>query len=83
MRLKIGRPTGFVGRDDELALLAGLLNAAGTFGPVAVSAVAGLAGVGKTTLAVQAEHPAMKHGLPWWVSASRRLYLWPLPAAVL
>jgi hypothetical protein len=50
MRLKIGRPTGFAGRDDELALLAGLLNAAGTFGPVEVSAVAGLAGSGQNHL---------------------------------
>ena len=35
-------------------MLAGLLDPAGTSGPVVVSAVAGLAGVGKTSLAVQA-----------------------------
>src|SRR5450755_275880 len=46
--------SGFTGRDDELAVLAGLLDPAGSAGPVVVSAVAGLAGVGKTTLAVQA-----------------------------
>ena len=49
---------GFTGRDDELAVLAGLLDPAGTAGPVVVSAVAGLAGVGKTTLAVEAGHAA-------------------------
>ena len=54
--------TGFTGRDDELAVLAGLLDPAGTSGPVVVSAVAGLAGVGKTTLAVQAGHAARERG---------------------
>lgn len=44
---------GFTGRDDELALLAGLLDPAGTSGQV-VSVVAALAGVGKTTLAIEA-----------------------------
>ena len=39
--------TGFTGRDGELAVLAGLLDPAGTSGPVLVSAVAGLAGVGQ------------------------------------
>ncbi len=53
---------GFIGRDDELAVLAGLLDPAGSAGPVAVSAVAGLAGVGKTTLAVQAGHAAQRQG---------------------
>jgi tetratricopeptide (TPR) repeat protein len=52
----------FTGRGDELALLAGLLDPAGATGPVVVSAVAGLAGVGKTTLAVQAGHAAVKQG---------------------
>ena len=55
--------TGFTGRDGELAVLAGLLDPAGTSGPVLVSAVAGLAGVGKTTLAVQAGHAARQRGL--------------------
>ena len=53
---------GFTGRDDELAVLAGLLDPAGPGGPVVVSAVAGLAGVGKTTLAVQAGHAALQRG---------------------
>jgi tetratricopeptide (TPR) repeat protein len=52
----------FTGRDDELAVLAGLLDPAGSAGPVVVSAVAGLAGVGKTTLAVQAGHAARRRG---------------------
>jgi tetratricopeptide (TPR) repeat protein len=51
---------GFTGRDDELAVLAGLLDPAGSSGPVVVSAVAGLAGVGKTTLAVEAGHVARR-----------------------
>ena len=54
--------TAFAGRDDELALLADLLNPAGTEGPVVVSAVAGLAGIGKTSLAVQAGHAASNRG---------------------
>ena len=54
--------TGFTGRDGELAVLAGLLDPAGTSGPVLVSAVAGLAGVGKTTLAVQAGHAVRQRG---------------------
>ncbi len=53
---------GFTGRQDELAVLAGLLDPAGVGGPVVVSAVAGLAGVGKTTLAVQAGHAAVRRG---------------------
>jgi len=53
---------GFTGRDDELAVLAGLLDPDGSGGPVVVSAVAGLAGVGKSTLAVQAGHAAQRRG---------------------
>jgi tetratricopeptide (TPR) repeat protein/DNA-binding XRE family transcriptional regulator len=48
----------FTGRDDELATLARLLDPSGRAGAVVVSAVAGLAGVGKTTLAIQAGHAA-------------------------
>ncbi|HEY5357367.1 MAG TPA: hypothetical protein VIJ82_06695, partial [Streptosporangiaceae bacterium] len=44
----------FTGRDDDLAVLAALLDPAGQDGAVVVSAVAGLAGVGKTALAVAA-----------------------------
>ncbi len=43
-------------------MLAGLLDPAGAGGPVVVSAVAGLAGVGKTTLAVAAGHAALGRG---------------------
>ena len=53
---------GFTGRDGDMAVLAGLLDPAGAAGPVVVSAVAGLAGVGKTTLAVQAGHAARRRG---------------------
>ena len=53
---------GFTGREDELAVLAGLLDPAGGAGAVVVSAVAGLAGVGKTTLAVEAGHAARRAG---------------------
>jgi tetratricopeptide (TPR) repeat protein len=53
---------GFTGRDDELAVLAELLDPARAAGPVVVSAVAGLAGVGKTTLAVEAGHAALGRG---------------------
>jgi tetratricopeptide (TPR) repeat protein len=54
--------TGFTGRDGELAVLAGLLAPATTTAPVLVSAVAGLAGVGKTTLAIEAGHVAVQRG---------------------
>ena len=51
---------GFTGREAELAQLTGLLDPAGDAGPVVVSAVAGLAGVGKTALAIQAAHAARR-----------------------
>jgi tetratricopeptide (TPR) repeat protein len=54
--------TGFTGRDDELAVVARLLDPADSAGPVVVSAVAGLAGVGKTTLAVQAGYAGRERG---------------------
>jgi tetratricopeptide (TPR) repeat protein len=54
--------TGFTARADEMARLAGLLDPASTAEPGVVSAVAGLAGVGKTTLAVQAGHAARRRG---------------------
>ena len=53
---------GFTGRDGELAQVAGLLDSAAGAGAVVVSAVAGLAGVGKTALAVQAAHAARSSG---------------------
>ena len=49
---------GFTGRDAELAQVTGLLSPAAGAGAVVVSAVAGLAGVGKTALAIQAAHAA-------------------------
>jgi tetratricopeptide (TPR) repeat protein len=52
----------FTGRHGELAELAELLDPSRTSSAVVVSAVAGLPGVGKTTLAVQAAHDALKRG---------------------
>lgn len=54
--------SGFVGRDGDLALLIGLLDPARAAGAGAVFAVAGMAGVGKTALAVQAGNVARRHG---------------------
>jgi tetratricopeptide (TPR) repeat protein len=54
--------TGFTGRHGELAEFAGLLDPARDTGAVVVSAVAGLAGVGKTALAIQAGHAARAAG---------------------
>jgi hypothetical protein len=53
---------GFTGRRGELAEFAGLLEPARDTGAVVVSAVAGLAGVGKTALAIQAGHAARDAG---------------------
>jgi tetratricopeptide (TPR) repeat protein len=53
---------GFTGRAPELAVIRKLLDPAETAKPVLVSAVAGLAGVGKTTLAVHAAHAARQSG---------------------
>jgi tetratricopeptide (TPR) repeat protein len=53
---------GFTGREAELMQFAGLLDPAGGAGAVVVSAVAGLAGVGKTALAVHAAHAARLSG---------------------
>jgi tetratricopeptide (TPR) repeat protein len=54
--------TEFTGRDAELAEITELLDPAGNTGAVVVSAVAGLAGVGKTALAIQAAHTARQAG---------------------
>lgn len=56
------KAAGFTGRDDELVVLTELLDPAQSADAVVVSAVAGLAGVGKTTLVVQAGHAAMQRG---------------------
>ena len=53
---------GFTGREAELAQVRRLLDPAAGAGAVVVSAVAGLAGVGKTALAVQAAHAARESG---------------------
>ena len=53
---------GFTGRDGELAVLVGLLDPEQSAEPVVISAVTGLAGVGKTTLAVEAGHAALARG---------------------
>ena len=53
---------GFTGREAELAQVAGLLDPAAGAGTVVVSAVAGLAGVGKTALAVHAGYAAVSAG---------------------
>ena len=53
---------GFTGRAAELAMMTRLLNPAAGARTVLVSAVAGLAGVGKTTLAIQAGHAARERG---------------------
>lgn len=54
--------SGFTGREDELEVLSELLDPVSASGPVLVSAVAGLPGVGKTTLAVAAGHVAIEQG---------------------
>jgi tetratricopeptide (TPR) repeat protein len=53
---------GFVGRDHELEMLSGTLDPQSPAETVVVSAVAGMAGVGKTALAVTAAHAAMDRG---------------------
>ena len=61
---------GFVGRDNELDQLLALLgrtsSPSGLLGAVVVSAVAGMAGVGKTALAWQAARAAIRRG---WFAA--------------
>ena len=53
---------GFTGRGQELAQITALLNPGGDARAVVVSAMAGLAGVGKTALAVHAGHAAREAG---------------------
>lgn len=54
-------PAGFTGREAELELVANLLDPAGDAQAVVVG-VTGLAGVGKTTLAIHAAHAAQAAG---------------------
>jgi Mrp family chromosome partitioning ATPase len=58
------KPTGFTGRDEELARLRGALNpaAAGEPQAVLITAVSGLGGIGKTALAVEAAYAAQAEG---------------------
>lgn len=58
------RTVGFTGRDEELARLLSWLDPSTSGGPqaVLVSAVFGLGGIGKTTLAVEAAHAARANG---------------------
>ena len=53
---------GFTGREGDVAMLAGLLDPAGAEGAAQVSVVAGLAGVGKTTLAIHTAYIARGRG---------------------
>jgi tetratricopeptide (TPR) repeat protein len=53
---------GFSGRDAELETVTAQLRPTRPAGTVVISAVAGLAGVGKTALAIQAGHIAMRRG---------------------
>ncbi len=55
------RAAGFTGRDEQLTSMIGLLDPVAKTGAIAVSA-AGLAGVGKTALAVAAGHAARQRG---------------------
>lgn len=56
------RVVGFVGRGDALQEITELLDPAAAAGTVVVSAVGGLAGVGKTALAITAGHVARERG---------------------
>lgn len=56
------RISGFTARDTELAIMSNLLDSARTPRESVVSAVVGLAGIGKTALAIQAGHAARESG---------------------
>jgi AAA ATPase domain len=57
-----GPVAGFTGRGSELEALTELMDPSRAAGPVVVSAVAGLAGVGKTALVVEAAHAVLERG---------------------
>ncbi|MFF2206261.1 tetratricopeptide repeat protein [Streptomyces sp. NPDC058145] len=58
------RPAVFTGREEQATELLGALDPAATQGPlsIAISAVAGLGGVGKTALALHVAHEARRRG---------------------
>ncbi|GAA3845647.1 FxSxx-COOH system tetratricopeptide repeat protein [Saccharothrix violaceirubra] len=61
------RLPGFTGRDALLARLSGALSDAG---PVVVSAIAGMGGIGKTSAAVEFAHRyADDYDVVWWIAA--------------
>jgi tetratricopeptide (TPR) repeat protein len=63
------RPARFAGRDDHLATLRSALRA---HRPVAVQAVHGMSGVGKTTLALEYAHRhAEDYDIAWWIPAEQ------------
>ncbi|MBB4947403.1 tetratricopeptide (TPR) repeat protein [Kitasatospora gansuensis] len=60
-------PPEFTGREAELAALLPLLDPASEAEPVLVTSVAGMGGIGKTTLALAAGHAALEQG--WFTGA--------------
>jgi tetratricopeptide (TPR) repeat protein len=61
-------PRHFLGRDNNLAAIDGALNS--NNGRAAITALHGLRGVGKTTLAAaQAERHSSKYRATWWIRA--------------
>lgn len=54
--------SAFIGREPELKQITALLNPTRDTGTVVIAAVAGLAGIGKTALAIQAAHAARNAG---------------------
>jgi tetratricopeptide (TPR) repeat protein len=66
--IPISVPRHFIGRDDALKAIATAL--ADTKGPVAITALHGLRGVGKTTLAAAyAERHRADYRATWWIRA--------------
>ncbi|MFJ7305670.1 tetratricopeptide repeat protein [Streptomyces sp. NPDC099088] len=55
-------PTGFTGRDEDIAFIQGVLDPDRPGGGPAVAVLSGWGGVGKTTLAYAAGHAAQKKG---------------------
>jgi hypothetical protein len=55
-------PVEFTGREDDLRVLAEVLDGVSPSRPVVVSSVSGMGGVGKTTLVLRAAHDAVARG---------------------